>query len=55
MPRGEAVCYRERALELRVPGSAVLVEANARNMGENISLLKALLEEVDTDVRHLGQ
>nr|WP_306471753.1 YdcF family protein [Streptomyces sp. t99] len=37
MPRGEAVHCRERALELGVPGEAVLVEPNARNTGQNIS------------------
>ncbi|MFE7004568.1 YdcF family protein [Streptomyces griseus] len=50
MPRGEAVHYRERALELGVPSSAVLVEPNARNTGQNISLSKALLEEAGADV-----
>ncbi|MDV9195524.1 YdcF family protein [Streptomyces sp. Wh19] len=50
MPQGEAVHYRERALELGVPDSAVLVEPNARNTGENISFSKALLEEAGDDV-----
>lgn len=50
MPRGEAVHYRERALELGVPSSAVLVEPNARNTGQNISFSKALLEEAGTEV-----
>ncbi|MFI1802653.1 YdcF family protein [Streptomyces californicus] len=45
MPRGEGVHYRERALELGVPSSAVLVEPNARNTGQNISFSKALLDE----------
>lgn len=45
MPRGEAVHYRERALELGVPSSAVLVEPKARNTGENIRLARSLLEE----------
>ncbi|MDX6760510.1 YdcF family protein [Streptomyces sp. F8] len=45
MPRGEAVHYRERALELGVPPEDVLVEPNARNTGENIRLVRALLEE----------
>ncbi|CAM5712396.1 hypothetical protein SANTM175S_03584 [Streptomyces antimycoticus] len=45
MPRGEAVHYRERALELGVPSSAVLLEPYARNTGENIRFSKALLEE----------
>lgn len=50
MPRGEAVHYRERALELGVPSSHVLVEPNARNTGENIRFSKALLEETGVDV-----
>ncbi|MFI6960982.1 YdcF family protein [Streptomyces sp. NPDC050255] len=50
MPRGEAVHYRERALELGVPSAAVLVEPNARNTGQNISFSKALLEEAGADL-----
>ncbi|MDX3067823.1 YdcF family protein [Streptomyces scabiei] len=50
MPRGEAVHYRERALELGVPGSAVLVEPQARNTGENIRFSKALLEDAGVAV-----
>lgn len=50
MPRGEAVHYRERALELGVPASAVLVEPRARNTGENILFSKAVLEEAGADV-----
>ncbi|WP_329616682.1 YdcF family protein [Streptomyces brevispora] len=50
MPRGEAVHYRERAIELGVPSSAVLVEPRARNTGENIRFSKALLEEVGAEV-----
>lgn len=38
MPRGEAVHYRERAVEPGVPESAVLVGAKARSTGENILL-----------------
>ncbi|MEU1349734.1 YdcF family protein [Streptomyces sp. NPDC005795] len=49
MPRGEAVHYRERALELGVPSDAVLVEPRARNTGENIRLSKALLEEAGVE------
>jgi hypothetical protein len=44
MPRGEAVHYRERALELGVPRTAVLVEPRARNTGENIRFSRELLE-----------
>lgn len=50
MPRGEAVHYRERAIELGVPASAVLVEPYARNTGENIRLSRALLEEHQVQV-----
>jgi uncharacterized SAM-binding protein YcdF (DUF218 family) len=50
MPRGEAVHYRERALELGVPGADVLVEPNARNTGENIRFSRAALEEAGADV-----
>ncbi len=44
MPRGEAVHYRERGLELGVPATAMLVEPQARNTGENIRFSRALLE-----------
>ncbi|MFE9483442.1 YdcF family protein [Streptomyces spororaveus] len=50
MPRGEAVHYRERALELGVPSSAVLVEPRARNTGENITFSRELLHEVGVAV-----
>jgi uncharacterized SAM-binding protein YcdF (DUF218 family) len=45
MPRGEAVHYRERALQLGVPESAVLLEPRATNTGENIEFTKAVLAE----------
>ncbi|MEU6702464.1 YdcF family protein [Streptomyces wuyuanensis] len=50
MPRGEAVHYRERALELGVPASAILVEPTARNTGENIRFSRALLAKWGIDV-----
>ncbi len=50
MPRGEAVHYRERALELGVPSTAVLVEPRARNTGENIRFSRDLLEKAGIDV-----
>ncbi|MFG2867677.1 YdcF family protein [Streptomyces sp. NPDC048338] len=50
MPRGEAEHYRDRALELGMPASAILVEPNARNTGENIRLSRALLAEQGVDV-----
>ncbi|BBA96089.1 hypothetical protein RVR_1228 [Actinacidiphila reveromycinica] len=43
MPRGEAVHYRERALDRGVPDSAVLLEPEARNTGENITKSRELL------------
>ncbi|MFJ8868304.1 YdcF family protein [Streptomyces sp. NPDC102473] len=50
MPRGEAVHYRERALELGIPASSILVEPKARNTGENISFSRGLLAERGFDV-----
>lgn len=50
MPRGEAVHYRERALALGVPDSAILVESRARNTGQNITYSKALLEAAGISV-----
>ncbi|MFB7054460.1 YdcF family protein [Streptomyces vinaceus] len=50
MPHGEAVHYRERALELGVPPEDVLVEPNARNTGENIRLTRALLKDAGRPV-----
>ncbi|QLY33036.1 YdcF family protein [Nocardia huaxiensis] len=43
-PRGEAVHFRERALELGVPADAVLIELLATNTGDNIDFSRALLE-----------
>ncbi|MFD3997371.1 YdcF family protein [Streptomyces sp. NPDC058583] len=42
-PRGEAVHFREHALELGVPDSAILVEPNAANTGQNITFTRDLL------------
>ncbi|GHG29651.1 YdcF family protein [Streptomyces zaomyceticus] len=50
MPRGEAVHYRERAIELGVPASAVIVEPRARNTGENIRFSRDLLAEGGIEV-----
>jgi uncharacterized SAM-binding protein YcdF (DUF218 family) len=44
-PRGEAVHYRERALELGVPDAAILVEPCATNTAENIEFTRELLAE----------
>jgi uncharacterized SAM-binding protein YcdF (DUF218 family) len=42
-PRGEAVNYREQALQLGVPDSAILVDPEATNTGANIVNSRALL------------
>ena len=49
-PRGEAVHYREHAIELGVPPDAVLVEPHARNTGENITFTRQLLAEHGIEV-----
>jgi uncharacterized SAM-binding protein YcdF (DUF218 family) len=49
-PRGEAVHYREIALEHGVPDSAILLEPNARHTGENIDLTRDLLAANGIDV-----
>lgn len=51
MPRGEAVHYKERAIELGVPEHDILVEPSASNTGENITLSRALLADHGQDVR----
>ena len=43
-PRGEAVHYAERAEQLGVPDTAIVVEPQAGNTGENFRLTRALLE-----------
>jgi uncharacterized SAM-binding protein YcdF (DUF218 family) len=50
-PRGEAVHYREHAIELGVPASAIIVEPKARNTGENISFTREALANNGIDVR----
>lgn len=50
MPRGEAVHYREYAVELGVPESVVLVEPKATNTGENITFARALLAAEGVEV-----
>lgn len=44
-PRGEAVHYREHALDLGVPDIAILVEPQARNTAENIAFTRQLLAD----------
>ncbi|WP_067134381.1 YdcF family protein [Microtetraspora malaysiensis] len=50
-PRGEAVHYREHAIERGVPARAILIEPTATNTGENISRTRALLTEQGVKVR----
>ncbi|WP_026412187.1 YdcF family protein [Actinomadura oligospora] len=49
-PRGEAVHYREHALELGVPDEAILVEPRATNTGQNIEYTRSLLAARDIQV-----
>lgn len=42
-PDGEAVHYARRAMKLGVPADAIMVEPDATNTGENITLARALL------------
>ncbi|GHJ34405.1 YdcF family protein [Streptomyces sp. TS71-3] len=42
-PRGEAVHFREHAIELGVPAEAILLEPEARNTGQNITLSRDVL------------
>jgi uncharacterized SAM-binding protein YcdF (DUF218 family) len=50
-PRGEAVHYREIALDLGVPDEVILVEPEARNTGDNIAFTRRLLTERGVAVR----
>lgn len=50
-PRGEAVHFRERAVELGVPPEAILVEGRATNTGENITFSRETLLQAGIDVR----
>ncbi|MER7395476.1 YdcF family protein [Streptomyces sp. NPDC000151] len=50
MPRGEAVHYKEHAVELGVPESAIIVEPKATNTGENIRFSRAALDEAGVAV-----
>jgi len=49
-PRGEAIHYREHALELGVPDQAILVEPTAANTGQNISRSRAVLRQAGARV-----
>ncbi|MGH3736834.1 MAG: YdcF family protein [Micromonosporaceae bacterium] len=49
-PRGEAVHYREYAVENGVPAESVLVETEATNTAENLVLTRELLAEHGVEV-----
>ncbi|MFD7713991.1 YdcF family protein [Streptomyces sp. NPDC059786] len=42
-PRGEAVHFREHAIDLGVPAEVILLEPNAGNTGQNITYSRAIL------------
>ena len=44
-PRGEAVHFREIAIELGVPSDAILIETESRTTAENFALTHKLLDE----------
>ncbi|WP_119726347.1 YdcF family protein [Thermomonospora amylolytica] len=50
-PRGEAVHYREHAIELGVPADAILVEPHAANTGQNIEFTRKLLVDHGIEIR----
>lgn len=50
-PRGEAVHYREIALERGVPDNVIMVEPKATHTGENIDFVRDLLEQHGVKVR----
>ncbi|MGW6412890.1 YdcF family protein [Streptomyces vinaceus] len=52
-PRGEAVHYRDHALNLGVPAEAILLEPKARNTGQNITLSREVLRENGVEVESL--
>jgi hypothetical protein len=52
-PRGEAVHYGEYAAENGISARSVLIEPNARNTSENLSLTRALLIENGVEAQSL--
>lgn len=50
-PRGEAVHYREHAIEHGVPAEAVMIETQATNTAQNIELSRDVLARNKVDVR----
>lgn len=52
-PRGEAVHYREHALDLGVPDDSILVESRAGNTGQNMTLSREVLLAAGVEVKSL--
>ncbi|MEO7195344.1 MAG: YdcF family protein [Pseudonocardiaceae bacterium] len=52
-PRGEAVHYRDHAIELGVPPQAIRVELAATNTGQNIEFTRWMLADEGIDVRSI--
>lgn len=50
-PRGEAIHFTERAIELGVPPHAILQETEASNTGENFTLTKKLLGSIGIEAK----
>lgn len=48
-PRGEAVHYAEHATALGVPLSAIIIEPNATNTGDNIAFSRQALQEMGVE------
>ncbi len=49
-PRGEAIHYREHAIECGVPAEAILIEPTATNTGQNIRRTRELLARQGIEV-----
>ncbi|MFJ2420727.1 YdcF family protein [Streptomyces brevispora] len=47
-PRGEAVHFREHAIDLGVPSKVILLEPNAANTGQNITFSREVLATAGT-------
>ncbi|WP_117208872.1 YdcF family protein [Allorhizocola rhizosphaerae] len=50
-PQGEAVAYREYAIEHGVPAEAILIDTTAANTEQNLKFSRALLDEHGIEVR----
>jgi uncharacterized SAM-binding protein YcdF (DUF218 family) len=52
-PRGEATHYAEHATSLGVPPSAIIIEPNATNTGENIAFSRRALQQAGVEATSL--